>query len=64
MQHINDIVKDKLEDLSLLEESHCDILDMAAEPFSAMMGRMAEEVMPYKNVTYIGLDFLWESGFM
>lgn len=59
MPSINDIIRDKLEDLSLIEESSCDVLDMAAEPFSVMMGQLAENIIQHDNE-----DIYWFGFFM
>lgn len=56
---IDDIVADKLDDLALLEEGLCSVLDMAAQPFAEMMGELARSVMPDA-----GDDIYWFGFFM
>lgn len=56
---IDDIVADKLDDLDLLEEGLCSMLDMAAQPFAEMMGELAKSIMPNA-----GDDIYWFGFFM
>lgn len=56
---IDGIVAEKLEDLALLEEGLCSVLDMAAQPFAEMMGELAENMMPDA-----GNDIYWFGFFM
>lgn len=59
MPEINSVIEEKLEDLSLAEESLCDVLDKAAQPFAEMMGELAERLIPHENN-----DIYWFGFFM
>ncbi len=53
------LIKDKLEDLEMLEESLCGVLDMAAQPFAELMGETALSAADEKND-----DIYWFGFFM
>lgn len=59
MPEINSVIEEKLDDLSLAEESLCDVLDKAAQPFAEMMGELAEKLIPHEND-----DIYWFGFFM
>ena len=58
-EQTDSIIASKLDELSMLEEGLCDILDMAAQPFAEMMGELALRVMPDG-----GNDMYWFGFFM
>lgn len=53
---MDDIIADKLDELNLLEEGLCSVLDMAAQPFAEMMGELAKSIMPDEgdNIYWFG----------
>ena len=53
------IIASKLDELNMLEEGLCDVIDMAAQPFAEMMGELALKVMPDG-----GNDIYWFGFFM
>ena len=59
MPEINAVIEEKLDDLDLVEESLCDVLDKAAQPFAEMMGELASRLIPYENE-----DIYWFGFFM